>query len=90
MQLTKHGIRVNAVIVAGCWTPLYAKWVQTFPDPEVARRRIGAQVPLGGHMKTCAEIADTVAFLLSPRSGHTTGQRVHVDGGYVHLDRALT
>jgi L-fucose dehydrogenase len=41
-------------------------------------------------MKTCAEIADTVAFLLSPRSGHTTGQRVHVDGGYVHLDRALT
>jgi L-fucose dehydrogenase len=28
-------------------------------------------------------------FLLSPLSGHTTGQLIHVDGGYVHLDRAL-
>ena len=41
-------------------------------------------------MPTCAEIADMVAFLLSPRSGHTTGQLVYVDGGYVHLDRAMT
>ena len=39
-------------------------------------------------MTTAEEIADTVAFLLSPRSGHTTGQLLHVDGGYVHLDRA--
>jgi L-fucose dehydrogenase len=90
VELAKYGIRVNAVIVAECWTPLYAKWVQTFPDPEAARRRIEAKVPLGGRMTTCEEIARTVAFLLSPRSGHTTGQLVHVDGGYVHLDRALT
>jgi L-fucose dehydrogenase len=90
VELAKHGIRVNAVIVAECWTPLYAKWVQTFPDPEAARRWIEAQVPLGGRMTTCAEISDTGAFLLSPRSGHTTGQLVHVDSGYVHLDRALT
>jgi L-fucose dehydrogenase len=37
-----------------------------------------------------AEIAATVVFLLSPRSSHTTGQWVYVDGGYTHLDRALT
>jgi L-fucose dehydrogenase len=35
------------------------------------------------------EIANTVAFLLSERSSHTTGQLVHVDGGYVNLDTAL-
>jgi L-fucose dehydrogenase len=90
VELAKYGIRVNAVIVAECWTPMYAQWAQTFPDPEAARRRIEAKVPLGGRMTTCAEIADAVAFLLSPRSGHTTGQLIHVDGGYVHLDRAMT
>jgi L-fucose dehydrogenase len=90
VELARYGIRVNAVIVAECWTPLYAKWIQTFPDPEAARRRIEAKVPFEGRMTTCAEIAQTVAFLLSSRSGHTTGQLIHVDGGYVHLDRAMT
>jgi L-fucose dehydrogenase len=38
-----------------------------------------------------AEIAAMVVFLLSPaQSGHTTAQQIVVDGGYVHLDRALT
>lgn len=30
-----------------------------------------------------------VAFLLSERSSHTTGQMIHVDGGYVHVDRVV-
>ncbi|MDR2269833.1 MAG: SDR family oxidoreductase, partial [Sphingobacterium sp.] len=34
-------------------------------------------------------IADTTVFLLSDKSSHTTGQLVHVDGGYVHLDRSI-
>jgi L-fucose dehydrogenase len=41
-------------------------------------------------MTTASEIANTVAFLLSSRSSHTTGQLVYVDGGYTHLDRALS
>jgi L-fucose dehydrogenase len=90
VELAPHGIRVNAVIVAECWTPLFASWIQRFPDPEAARRRIEAKVPLEQRMTTCEEIANMVAFMLSPRSNHTTGQLIHVDGGYVHLDRALT
>jgi len=39
---------------------------------------------------TAEEIAATVTFLLSEKSSHTTGQHIFVDGGYVHLDRALT
>jgi L-fucose dehydrogenase len=76
--------------VAECWTPMYELWAASFPDPVEARRRIEARIPLGQRMTTPEEIADAVAFLLSPRSGHTTGQLLHVDGGYVHLDRAAT
>lgn len=90
VELAKYGIRVNAIIVAECWTPLYARWIQTLPNPEEARRRIEAKIPLGQRMTTCEEIALAAAFLLSPRSGHTTGQLLHVDGGYVHLDRAMS
>jgi L-fucose dehydrogenase len=41
-------------------------------------------------MTTADEIASTVVFLISEKSGHTTGQHLYVDGGYVHLDRALS
>ena len=89
LELLKYGIRVNAVIVAECYTPLYQKWITTFPDPQEKLKEITSKVPLGNRMTTAEEIANTVAFLLSERSSHTTGQLIHVDGGYVHLDRAL-
>jgi L-fucose dehydrogenase len=41
-------------------------------------------------MITAEEIAATVVFLISSKVGHITGQHLFVDGGYVHLDRALT
>lgn len=89
VELLKYGIRVNAVIVAECYTPLYDKWIRTLPDPETKLREINQTIPLGNRMTTAEEIANMVAFLLSERSSHTTGQLIHVDGGYVHLDRAL-
>jgi L-fucose dehydrogenase len=90
VELAKYGIRVNAVIVAECWTPMYATWLSGVPDPDATRRQIEGRIPLGQRMTTCEEIANTVAFLLSARSSHTTGQWIHVDGGYVHLDRSIS
>jgi L-fucose dehydrogenase len=89
VELLKYGIRVNAVVVAECFTPLYETWIKTFDEPQKKLDEITAKIPLENRMTTAEEIANAVAFLLSERSSHTTGQLIHVDGGYVHLDRAL-
>jgi len=87
--LRHDGIRVNAVVPAEVMTPLYRQWLDGFPDPEAQLEGIARRIPLGQRLTTAEEIADTVAFLLSERAGHTTGQWLFVDGGYTHLDRAL-
>jgi L-fucose dehydrogenase len=89
VELLPAGIRVNAVVPAEVMTPLYREWLSSFPDPEGKLKAITARIPLGQRMTTPEEIAATVVFLLSPRSAHTTGQHVVVDGGYTHLDRAI-
>jgi L-fucose dehydrogenase len=89
VELLKYGIRVNAIVVAECWTPLYEKWINTLPDRDAKLAEIVGKIPLENRMTTAEEIANMAAFLLSERSSHTTGQLIHVDGGYVHLDRAL-
>lgn len=89
VELLKYSIRVNAVIVAECYTPLYEKWISSLPDPEEKLRTITKKIPLEKRMTTAEEIANMVAFLLSEKSSHTTGQLIHVDGGYTHLDRSL-
>lgn len=87
--LKDDGIRVNAVIPAEVMTPLYERWLTTFEDPQSRLQDITRGIPLGKRMTTAQEIANTVIFLLSAASSHTTGQWLFVDGGYVHLDRAL-
>jgi L-fucose dehydrogenase len=89
VELLKHGIRVNAVVVAECWTPAYEAWIETLPDAEQKLKEITSKIPFENRMTTAQEIADMAVFLMSARSSHTTGQIIHVDGGYVHLDRSL-
>lgn len=90
VELLPYEIRVNAVIVAECYTPLYDKWIKTFPNADEKLKAITTKIPFQQRMTTSEEIANMVVFLLSPRSSHTTGQLIYVDGGYVHLDRAIS
>jgi len=89
VELLPFGIRVNAVIVAECYTPLYESWIESLADPEGKLASIVSKIPFEKRMTTAEEIANMVTFLLSSRSSHTTGQLIHVDGGYTHLDRAI-
>jgi L-fucose dehydrogenase len=90
VELLRYGIRVNAIIVAESFTPLYENWIKTFPNPEEKLKSIKDKIPFEKRMTTAEEIANMAAFLLSEKSSHTTGQLIHVDGGYVHLDRAIS
>jgi len=90
LDLARHGIRVNCVLPAEVMTPQYDRWISTRPDPAASLVEINRTIPLGQRMTTAEEIADTVVFTASPRSSHTTGQILYVDGGYVHFDRACT
>lgn len=89
VELLKYGIRVNAIMVAECWTPAYETWIETLPNAQEKLAEITSKIPLENRMTTAEEIANMAAFLMSDKSSHTTGQIIHVDGGYVHLDRAL-
>jgi L-fucose dehydrogenase len=90
VELLPFSIRVNAVIPAEVWTPLYENWINSLPNPKEKLAQIISKIPLEKRMTTSEEIASMVVFLLSERSSHTTGQIIYVDGGYTHLDRSLT
>ena len=90
VELLPYSIRVNTVIPAEVMTPLYRNWLDTFPNADEKLESILSKIPLEKRMTTAEEIASMVVFLLSNKSSHTTGQHLFVDGGYTHLDRALT
>ncbi len=90
VELLPYSIRVNAVLPAEVWTPLYENWINSLPNPKEKLASIVSKIPFENRFTTSEEIADTTVFLLSEKSSHTTGQILIVDGGYTHLDRAIS
>lgn len=90
VDLAPHGIRVNAVLPAETWTPLYEKCLAAMPDPAAAKAEMERLIPFERRFTTIEELANMAVFLASPCSSHTTGQIIFVDGGYTHLDRKCT
>ena len=90
VELLPYSIRVNTVIPAEVWTPLYETWINSLPNPQEKLAQIVSKIPYEKRFTTSEEIAHMAVFLLSDRSSHTTGQIIYVDGGYTHLDRSLT
>ena len=90
VELLPYSIRVNAVIPAEVYTPLYDAWINSFENSAEKLKEVTSKIPFENRLTTAQEIANTVAFLLSDCSSHTTGQWIHVDGGYTHLDRAIS
>ncbi|MGO4911182.1 SDR family oxidoreductase [Leeuwenhoekiella sp. W20_SRS_FM14] len=89
VDLIKYGIRSNALIIAESYTPSYENWIETLENGAEKLQAIRNTIPLENRMTATQEIADTILFTISEKSSHTTGQFIFVDGGYVHLDRAL-
>jgi L-fucose dehydrogenase len=89
VELLPYQIRVNAILPAEVYTPMYENWILTFPNPAQKLAEINQRIPLGKRMTQPEEIASMAIFLLSEKASHITGQHLYVDGGYTHLDRSL-
>ena len=90
VELLKYGIPGKRCCGGWMLDPLYEKWINSLSNPEEKVASIVKNIPLENRMTTAEEIANAVAFfLLSGKSSHTTGQLIHVDGGYVHLTARL-
>jgi NAD(P)-dependent dehydrogenase (short-subunit alcohol dehydrogenase family) len=71
----RHGIRCNVVMPGLIGTP------KVLALPDSVKQALSATLPLG-RIGTPAELAATVAFLLSPAAAYITGAVIRVDGGY--------
>jgi NAD(P)-dependent dehydrogenase (short-subunit alcohol dehydrogenase family) len=78
IELAPSGVTVNTVIPG--FIRKDAGTHAAFTPAQAAAQT--GRIPLG-RLGLPAEVADAVAFLVSPRAGYITGQALHVDGGLV-------
>jgi NAD(P)-dependent dehydrogenase (short-subunit alcohol dehydrogenase family) len=77
-ELGRHGIRVNCINPIVTMTELAARaWSDPVKSDPVLRR-----IPVGRFAET-ADVAEVIAFLLSPASAMMNGLAIPIDGGFL-------
>lgn len=89
VELLPYSIRVNSVIVTEYHKSSHNS-IMDFNNPEEKLKSLNEKTLLGKRLTTTEEIANVVAFLLSERSSHTTGQLIQMAGTYVHYGRDVS
>lgn len=83
-DLLPFGVRVNAVNPGTTDTPWVGRLLDSAADPSAERTALKARQP-HGRLVAADEVADSIVYLASPRSGSTTGTYLAVDGGMQRL-----
>ena len=76
-----EGIRVNCVCPGPTATPMLETYFGQSPDP-AGERALYEKAQAHGRLVTPEEVADAIAYLVSPAAGSTIGAALVVDGGY--------
>ena len=77
-DLGEHNIRVNTVSAG----PIRTMAGKSIPGFDAISGTWDARAPLDWSMTDATPVGDMCAFLLSPMASMTTGEMIHVDGGY--------
>lgn len=80
VDLSPHGVRVNAVSPGATETPMLRQEIEQSDDPAATRRGFERQTLLGGIARP-DDIATAACYLLSDASRFVTGSTLTVDGG---------
>lgn len=84
-DLGRHGVRVNVVNPGATATPLWDDICRALASrfgisPAEVNQQVQDKIPLG-RLASTKDVANAVAFLLSPQASHINGATLNVDGG---------
>ena len=86
IEVARHNINVNTICPGYIETGRLEKVFTSAPSPQAMRAELTAEVPMG-RLGTVADVANLVAYLVSPLGRYVTGTAIQVDGGLLRATR---